>query len=53
MMHIFNMHIQSNPVFTELNSLFFWVLFPFQIFGEELLKIIPFLIFLTIFLQSY
>jgi membrane protease YdiL (CAAX protease family) len=49
MMHIFNMHIQSNPALTELNSLFFWVLFPFQIFGEELLKIIPFLIFLTIF----
>lgn len=46
---IFNVHAQSNPVFGEFNSLLFWIVFPFQIFGEELLKIIPFLILLTIF----
>lgn len=47
--HIFNVHAQSNPAIGELNSLLLWIVFPFQIFGEELLKIIPFLIFLTIF----
>jgi CAAX protease family protein len=43
-----NLHIQTNPVIGELNSLIFWLIFPFQIFGEELIKIIPFLIFLFI-----
>lgn len=47
--HIFNIHAQPNPALGELGLLIFWIVYPFQIFGEELLKIIPFLIFLTIF----
>lgn len=47
--YIFNIHAQTNPAIGELSSLLFWIVFPFQIFGEELLKIIPFLLLLTIF----
>ncbi len=39
---------QPNPAFNELNSITFWLSFPFQLFGEELLKIVPFLF--TLFL---
>ncbi|KZX16280.1 hypothetical protein MBCUT_09580 [Methanobrevibacter cuticularis] len=44
-----HLNIHANPAIGELNSLLFWIIYPFQIFGEELIKIIPFLIFLSLF----
>ena len=49
MKSVFNIHGQTNPAIGNLDNIIFWIKFPLQIFGEELLKIIPFLIFLTIF----
>lgn len=49
LLYVFNMNAQVNPAISQLGSVLFWVLAPLQIFGEELMKIIPFLIFLTVF----
>lgn len=40
---------QANPITTELMSISTWLIFPFQLFGEELIKIIPFIVFLAVF----
>lgn len=42
----FGIHIHNNPVDSQLGSIFFWISFPFQIFGEELIKLFIFLIVL-------
>lgn len=49
LLSIIHLNIQANPGGGELNSILFWIIYPFQIFGEELIKILPFLILLTIF----
>ena len=36
----------TNPAISHLDSILFWIAFPFQIFGEELIKVIPFIIVL-------
>lgn len=36
----------ANPALHNLDSILFWIGFPFQIFGEELIQLIPFLIVL-------
>lgn len=36
----------ANPAIHNLDRILFWIVFPFQIFGEELIKLIPFLIVL-------
>lgn len=46
---VLNLNITPNPASNEITSLIFWIIFPLQIFGEELLKIIPFIILLTLF----
>lgn len=40
---------QDNPVTSELMLISTWLIFPLQLFGEELIKIIPFIFFLTVF----
>lgn len=40
---------QANPIISELTSVSIWFIYPLQLFGEELLKIIPFIVFLTVF----
>ncbi|MDV0445986.1 hypothetical protein MmiAt1_15920 [Methanimicrococcus sp. At1] len=45
----FGVAAQGNPIISELTSVSTWLIFPLQIFGEELIKIIPFLVFLTLF----
>lgn len=45
-LHISGVHVNPNPVDTQLGSIFFWISFPFQIFGEELIKLIAFLLVL-------
>lgn len=41
--------VHSNPVIGELTSVLTWIIIPFQLFGEELIKIIPFLILAAVF----
>ncbi|WNY28779.1 hypothetical protein MmiEs2_09830 [Methanimicrococcus stummii] len=45
----FGVVAQDNPVISQLTSISTWLVFPFQIFGEELIKIIPFIVFLMLF----
>lgn len=42
----------GNPVYEELDSLYFWFSFPFDIMIEEFLKLGPFLAILTLFYQK-
>ena len=42
----FNIIPNANPVFNETPTLLFWIQFFFQLFGEELIILIPFLIVL-------
>lgn len=39
----------DNPIIAELTSVSTWLIFPLQLFGEELIKIIPFIVFLAVF----
>ncbi len=43
---IFGATFSSNPVVTQLNSLIFWIIFPIQMFTEELVKFFAFLVVL-------
>ena len=45
-LHYIGLTSNSNPAFGQLYSIIFWINYPFQIFGEELIKLIPFLIIL-------
>ncbi|MGL6298320.1 MAG: CPBP family glutamic-type intramembrane protease [Methanobacteriaceae archaeon] len=45
----FGVMSNPNPIFNEFSNIFTWIMIPIQLFGEELLKIIPFLIVLFIF----
>lgn len=46
LLNISGIHINPNPVNTQLGSISFWISFPFQIFAEELIKLFAFLMLL-------
>lgn len=39
---------QDNPITSELMLISTWIIYPLQLFGEELIKIIPFIVFLAV-----